>query len=273
MTTLEDLNKTQIILLTLLISFITSIATGVITTALLAEAPAGVTQTINRVVERTIEKVAPSATSTSVVKEVTVVREDDAILSSIDKVSKSVVNITVRGADGSEMFYALGAIVSKDGIVVSDGQGLILDGSYTANLSDGSKAEAKVVSRSTDQNLAIFKLTSNNPNQTYPALPLAEKDPRLGQTIVAFEGKASIAVAVGRVSSLIRDTADTDKTKAIKTVATDIPSRGETAGGPLVSLSGELIGIKSSAVDLTVPPGIYTATDQIRAQLALPATR
>lgn len=271
MTTLEDLNKTQIILLTLLISFITSIATGVITTALLAEAPAGVTQTINRVVERTIEKVAPSATSTSVVKEVTVVREDDAILASIDKVAKSVVNLTVRGADGNEMFYALGAIVSKDGLVVSDGQGLILDGTYTATLADGSKVGARVVSRSTDQNLAIFKLTSNKPEDVYIPIPLSQKDPRLGQTIVAFEGKTDKAVAVGRVSSLITNTEG--DTKSIKSVSTDIPSRGETAGGPLVSLSGELMGIKSSAVDLTVPPGIYTALGPIRAQLAAPATR
>ena len=36
---LEHLNKTQIILLTLLVSFVTSIATGIVTVSLLAQAP------------------------------------------------------------------------------------------------------------------------------------------------------------------------------------------------------------------------------------------
>ena len=43
----DDLNKNQIILLTLLISFVTSIATGIITTSLLQEAPVEVTRNIN----------------------------------------------------------------------------------------------------------------------------------------------------------------------------------------------------------------------------------
>jgi len=262
---MEDLTKTQIVLLTLLVSFITSIATGVITTALLAQAPESVTQTINRVVEHTIEHVAPTATSTGSTKEVVVVKEDDAVLSSIDKTAKGVVRIDVRGSDGTPMFYALGAIVSRDGLVISDGQGLVLDGTYTATLADGTKIPAAVYSRSSDQSLAVFKLMSGDPKQVYAPIALAASDPKLGQSVIAFEGKADTGVAVGRVASLV-----TAGSKSVQNVLTDISSRGETSGGPLVTLSGELVGIKSSASDMSLPAGLYTALAPIRAQLVAP---
>jgi len=268
MSNLEDLNKTQIILLTLLVSFITSMATGIITAALLAQAPEGVTQTINRVVEHTIERVASTATSTATTKEVVVVKEDDAILSSINRTESGVVRINVRGADGASMFYALGAIVTKDGLVVSDGQGLVLDGTYTATLSDGTQIPAAVYSRSADQNLAVFKLMSGDPKQTYAPISLSPSDPQLGQSIIAFEGKTDVGVAVGRVESLA-----TNGTKSAASVATDLATRGETAGGPLIDLSGELVGIKSSSADMSLPTGIYTALAPIRAQLAVPRSQ
>src|SRR6478609_5722627 len=117
MATMEDLTKTQIILLTLLVSFITSIATGIITTSLLATAPPGVTQTIDRVIEHTIESSSPNPTTASptTVREVTVVKEDDAVTSAIDLGEQSLVRIEAPGSDGALSFYALGVIVSQSG--------------------------------------------------------------------------------------------------------------------------------------------------------------
>ncbi len=54
---LKELNKPQLILLTLLITFVVSIATGIITVSLMQQAPKSVPQTINNVIQRTIEKV------------------------------------------------------------------------------------------------------------------------------------------------------------------------------------------------------------------------
>ena len=55
---IEDLTKTQLLLLTILVNFITAIATSVMTVALLDETPLAVTQTVNRIVERTVETAA-----------------------------------------------------------------------------------------------------------------------------------------------------------------------------------------------------------------------
>lgn len=54
---IKELDKKQLILLTLLITFIVSIATGIITVSLMNQMPKSVPQTINNVIQRTIEKV------------------------------------------------------------------------------------------------------------------------------------------------------------------------------------------------------------------------
>ncbi len=55
----KELNKSQLILLALLLSFVTSIATGITTVTLMDQAPASVTVPINRIVRETVEKVVP----------------------------------------------------------------------------------------------------------------------------------------------------------------------------------------------------------------------
>lgn len=55
---IKNLNKKQLILLTLLITFVVSIATGVITVSIMNQMPKAVPQTINNVIQRTIEKVS-----------------------------------------------------------------------------------------------------------------------------------------------------------------------------------------------------------------------
>ena len=65
---MENLNKQQLVLLTILVSFVTSIATGITTVSLLDHTAPSINQTINRVVEKTIETVIP--VSVEVPKEV-----------------------------------------------------------------------------------------------------------------------------------------------------------------------------------------------------------
>ncbi|MBX4195409.1 serine protease [Candidatus Parcubacteria bacterium] len=258
MTTMEDLTKTQIVLLTLLVSFITSIATGIITSTLLAQAPANVTQTIDRVVERTIEKVAPTPTGAgTTVREVTVIKEGDAIVSSIDQNAKAVVRIrnsSVSGDAGSE-FYAMGVVVNRQGLILSDKRGIVPNASYIAVFSDGSTLPVTAYASSETGSLALFKLNTDDVHlRALSLITLSKTDPKLGQTVIAIEGVEKNAVAVGRVLSIDTNAGAVD---------TDIPARAETAGGPLLNLSGELIGMKTSNSDLTLPPGSYTVASAL----------
>ncbi|MBX4199883.1 serine protease [Candidatus Parcubacteria bacterium] len=263
MTSMEELNKTQIILLTLLVSFVTSIATGIITTSLLAQAPASVTQTINRVVEHTIETVAPNSGG---VKEVTVVKEEDSIITAIDKAAQSFVRISGPTPEGGTDFYALGAIVSPGGLVVSDRRNLVSSGVYKVTLADGSMLDADINFVSEADNLVLFKIHTDPNHKTFTPIPLSQGDLKLGQSVIALEGKDKNAVAVGRVLSLdTREEANAkgEKNSITYAVDTDITS-GETQGGALLNLSGELVGIKSSLSDLTLPKGTYSSILPVR---------
>ena len=65
---IKELDKKQLILLTLLITFVVSIATGIVTVSLMNQMPKSVPQTINNVIQRTIEKVTTVQVPTQDVK-------------------------------------------------------------------------------------------------------------------------------------------------------------------------------------------------------------
>lgn len=272
MATMEDLTKTQIILLTLLVSFVTSIATGIITVSLLSDAPASVTQTINRVVEHTIEKVTPASPVTAnvpTVKEVTVVREEDAIIASIDKSAQAVVRIKSPVAeDGTQSFYAVGVVVSKDGFVLSDKRNLILTATYAVTLQDGTSLPATIVRISEAENLALFKIAPDAAHtNNFKYTPLSQNELKLGQSVISVEGREKNSVGIGRVlaiNSRIEKDAKGADFKVSFSVDTDINPDGEIQGGPLFNLSGELVGIKTSSADLSIPKGTYTTLIPMR---------
>jgi hypothetical protein len=62
---IKDLNKSQLILLAILLSFVVSIATGITTVTLMEQAPSSVTVPITRIVRETVDKVAPAAAAPS----------------------------------------------------------------------------------------------------------------------------------------------------------------------------------------------------------------
>lgn len=123
---IKELNKQQLILLTLLITFVVSIATGIVTVSLMQQAPKSVPQTINNVIQRTIEKVTtvpaetlPSKTDTKDNTSSPLVGDGEAVVSiySIDQV---VLPSDLPPATLAEEPKALG-----QGIIISD-MGLIL---------------------------------------------------------------------------------------------------------------------------------------------------
>lgn len=278
---MEELTKQQIILVTLLVSFVTSIATGIVTVALMDQAPPGMTQTINRVVERTIEKVTPAQPNQAaavVTKETVVVKEDDLVVSAIAKNSQSMVSIfgVFGSGDGANSFFiGNGLIVSKDGTIVADisvARSAFDENknptsqTFKAILPDGS--EMAIVSAPFDSSVdsvAFFKPKSDDKTKLPSFIPatLASADSlKLGQTIIALGGE-KISVATGIVSNLeapasaselqgasssgSSDTNTASVSLGLKIIKTDISAPAKSLGGILVNLSGEVVGIRLSS--------------------------
>lgn len=256
---IEKLNKTQIILLTLLTSFVTSIATGIVTVSLLGQAPPGVTQTINRVVERTIEKIVPSPQGNPVVtKETTVVvKEDDLTSKSIEKDILSTVMVFEKGINKENIpttiFVGLGVVLTKDGIIATD-SGIISDSlSYLVTTSDQKSFEVKVLNQDEKLGVAFMQAISSDDKYSFIPAPLGDADKlRLGQSLIVFGGNERRAVSIGIVSGLTpferKIEGATTTESFIGYVDSSIPPLGGSRGGPLANIFGEIVGINTGEI-------------------------
>ncbi|MBI2475963.1 MAG: trypsin-like peptidase domain-containing protein [Candidatus Taylorbacteria bacterium] len=268
---MEGLTKQQIVLVTLLVSFVTSVATGIVTVALMDQAPPGVTQTINRVVERTVEKVVPNPNQAAAVvtKETVVVKEDDLVIQAVEKNAKSLVSITKVSGEGeakTETFAGNGLVLSKEGLMASDSSvaapalddnGNPLQQSLKAVLADGAALPLTVVSADNATGLIFLKPTLDDKTKNTVFIPATIADAgslKLGQTVIALGGE-KVSVATGIVSNLSQSeqkpvsqdgaATSTSKSSTGQIIKTDISAPAKALGAILVNLSGDVVGIRA----------------------------
>ena len=259
---IEHLNTTQVILLTLLVSFVTSIATGIVTVTLLAQAPPGVTQTINRVVERTKEVVTQAASPLSVKETTLVVKEDDLITDSIEKNRGALVRIIARtdSTSGASSVVGIGALVDAGGIVAT-ARNIFSEGStYTALDPAGNELSIQVLNLDSTSSVALFQLLKKDTKFQTATIP-SPLSVKLGQTVLALGGEERAEVATGIVSGL--EQAGNIATGTIMFIDSNIDAAGILPGSPLLNIFGETIGIRTVGVPLSgsayIPSSVITA--------------
>lgn len=253
---MEELNKNQIVLLVLLVSFVTSIATGIVTVTLMDQAPKAVTQTINRIVERTVEKVVPGQPPPPIIKEVPViVTEEELIVKVINGAIPGVVRIV--DADDDKIFVSGGFLVSPDGMVVADAAAVAAAASttnYRAVFADGRTAPLTPLPPTDD--LGFFRFApSLGGDEKSPKLAFTKSSPAIGQTVVAlgYSNRPDINVSVGIVSSFLSINASTTPLMATNAAS------AENRGGPLMNIKGEVIGMSKGAGLVVSSEAIVTA--------------
>lgn len=249
---MEDLSKTQLVLLCLLVSFVASIGTGIITVSLLQEAPQGVSQTIYQVVERTVEKVAPQASNNSgkqTTETTVVVKEEDSVIDAIQKNNRSLVRIYQTqplGLDQNQQtqpsLISLGVVIASDGTILTDKQVIAPDRSYEAVFADGKQFPVKILSTD-DRSGAVYLQTLSGAGYAFFPAVIGNSDTvQLGQTVIALGGTVSNKVSVGRASTVGLDTSTS--TRRVVGIETDSPLEDGIAGTLLLNLSGQLVGVK-----------------------------
>ncbi len=265
---LEHLNKSQIIMLTLLVSFMTSIATGIVTVSLMEQAPPTIAQTVNRVVERTVERVVPSgqeaSAATPIVTEKTIiVNQSDLIASAVQKVSPSIVRLFTTGKDAEgidvDVFLGFGLVLSDSGVLVTD-VATLPSGAVRVELSHGESVTAAVQSRDEVSGLAFLQAATSSGEMTVAWRPaaLAQGSPSLGEVAVGISGRATTRIGDGIVTSL----PDPASPESSRFVETNIPVGAIAFGSALVNVDGEVIGI-STGISRALSENTFLASESI----------
>lgn len=167
---IKDLDKKQMVLLTLLITFVVSIATGIVTVSLMNQAPKAIPQTINNVIQRTIEKVttvtepSPSTTkndinssdvntSTNSNNKPLTLMEGSVLVSiySADYISPASTNIiddttSENGNNIKDQSLGQGIIISDIGLILVDSSVLTRDDKYIVVL-DKTDFDATIIKK------------------------------------------------------------------------------------------------------------------------------
>jgi|AntRauTorckE6833_2_1112554.scaffolds.fasta_scaffold17235_1 S1-C subfamily serine protease len=243
---IEELTKSQLILLTLLVSFVTSIATGIVAVTLMEEAPENVSGTITHVIERTVENVIPDTKpetqTATVIKEVPVViTQEDLVLKVVNRVTP-VVGV-LKTKDGEVEKFAGSAFLSDDGGVFITATKLIdKDKKYFIRL-EGLDLDLELEIGQTIGDLTELKVVDQEKFKTLSLKPLVlSSELNIGQSVivVGVNSQGDHKVEVGIIGS-ISELSETDSgasSKIFSTIATT-----DYVGAPLVSREGKLVGV------------------------------
>ena len=239
---IEDLNKSQLIILTLLTSFVTSIATGILTVYLLQQVPTPITQTINRVVQQTVEKVVPGP-STKEVK--IVIREDETIPAIAASEKDRVVRLLPAGTSASTTVAAreysgIGFLIPSESVVFVDGGlvGEVGSRAVSVELADRVIVPAEVIYQG-NSGAAVLKviLPADYKKDTQDVFA----DPKainLGQKVFVISGISAFRLTVGNITEV-----NVNTERSVVSLKTDIVLRESDSGAPIFSTDGSIVGL------------------------------
>jgi len=155
-----------------------------------------------------------------------------------------------RDDDGFRREGSLGSgfVVSADGLIVTNNHVIESADEIEVVFSDGRSLSARLVGRDSDTDLAVLKVESSEP---LPFVEFADSDASdVGDWVMAIGNPFGFggSVSVGIISALERDIRSGRYDNFIQTDAAI--NRGNS-GGPLFTLSGEVLGVNTAIISPT----------------------
>ena len=171
-----------------------------------------------------------------------------AVVDVVDEVGPSVLRIDVKRGDGSRGGSGSGVILSPDGLAITNSH--VVQGSRQADVTllDGRSFPARVLGDDPDTDLAVLRIESS---ALLPAARLGDsKRLRRGQIAIAIGNPLGFdaTVTAGVVSALGRSLRSKSGRSIEDVIQTDAALNPGNSGGPLVSSTGEVIGINTAII-------------------------
>jgi S1-C subfamily serine protease len=163
----------------------------------------------------------------------------------VELVGPSVAQITVgangRGGQGS------GFVISPDGLVITNNHVVSDAKTVRVYMPDGFSSEARVLGRDPDTDIALIRTDTS----LSAAAPLGNsKNLKRGQIAIAIGNPLGFewTVTAGVVSALGRSMRAQNGRLIDDVIQTDASLNPGNSGGPLVSTSGEVIGVNTAVI-------------------------
>ena len=241
---IEKLTKSQIVLLTLLVSFVTSIATGIVTVSLVDQAPPAITQSVSRIIRETVQSAVPATVGQPAAVALPKVEPPPAVPSLANRIANadhSVVRL-YSGPTDSPVFLGLGVVLDKKGTVVTDADAIGTLQAASATLANGSSTPMVATVRDPMNGFVYLEPAASTTDMLFVPATLASSQPLVGDTVIAFADKSDLRIASGIVVSL----PDAPQ----KEIATNVPANSIIKGSPIINDIGQFLGISTGVVRL-----------------------
>jgi S1-C subfamily serine protease len=159
----------------------------------------------------------------------------------VASVSPSVVKIDY--SVGQYLYTGSGVVINKAGYILTANHVVAGASTVKASFIDNENYECDVVARDIVRDMAIIKITAKNPN--FPVAELGDSsDEPVGEDVLILgfpvPGTANASRTFNASKGIISGFTDENDTHYIKTDAAVNPGN---SGGPMINMSGKIIGI------------------------------